>query len=238
MVQHRRQHSARPARGGRHDHSARSVLLRSGQRIGIDLSAAVQAVAITARLDIICRRLAFDPQSPGQNPFIRKAVLDRSAHRIPYRMQIIPYPHTLALLDILPIVTTCAIAPVEDLADMVHRIHIDMFDRRLVVHHRTAADTVCPPTVGNTACNQAFEKHSVCMLGQHLLRPPDDLDRRHRFQNIHNGTIRQVPASRCGQTAVQRNAESFGFGMPCGKSRSRQVRTHRMAARRSATYFI
>ena len=122
MVEYGRYDAARPACRGRDHDTARGVLLRGGQRVGVDFGPRGERVGVAFRLDPVGAGLAGHLQSAGQHAVVVQPVLYRLAHLGPDRVEVVPYFGPLAVVHILPEGLALVVAPVLYVGDGCQRI--------------------------------------------------------------------------------------------------------------------
>ena len=204
VVEHCRNHAARPACGGGYDDAAGCILFGGRQGVGVDLGAGFQRVGVALRLDPVGARLAGDLEPSRQYAVVVQAALDRFAHHRPYPVEVIPYFGAFAVVDIFPIGFSFAVAPVLDLRDRRQRIDAGGYlQARTLVRQGTPADAVYRPSVDNLAGFQPLEQHAVGMEGQHDLRLPDDLGRGDGLQHRKDRHVGEVSLARGGKRSVE-----------------------------------
>ena len=204
MVEHCRNHAARPACGGGYDDAAGCILFGGRQGVGVDLGAGFQRVGVALRLDPVGARLAGGLEPSRQYAVVVQAALDRFAHHRPYPVEVIPYFGAFAVVDIFPIGFSFAVAPVLDLRDRRQRIDAGGYlQARTLVRQGTPADAVYRPSVDNLAGFQPLEQHAVGMEGQHDLRLPDDLGRGDGLQHRKDRHVGEVSLARGGKRSVE-----------------------------------
>ena len=232
VVEHRRDDAARSARRGRDHDAARGVLLRRGQRVGVDLGPRLERVGVALRLDPVGAGLAGDLQAAGQHAVVVEPLFDRAAHLCPDRVEVVPDFGPFAVVDILPVGLALVVAPLLDLGDPAHRVDVvrDVEPRRLV-GQRPAADAVYLPFVDRPAVAQPLEEHAVGVERQHDLGLPDDLGRGQRFEHLFDGHIREVALARGGERSVERHAVGVDVVAARREAFRRLLGPHRVAAR-------
>ena len=239
MVEHRRDDAARAARRGRYDGAAGSVLLRSRQRIGVNLGAGFQRVGVALRFDPVGAGFAGDFKPSGQYAVVVQAALDRLAHHGPYLVEVIPDFGTFAVGYVFPVSLAFVAAPRFDLADGSQRVDaVRRFETRRLVCQRTSADAVDGPAVRDIACLQPFEQHAVGVEGQHDLRFPNDFGWSERFQHREDRGVGKVAFAGGSQRPVQRHAVGVRIVTAFGETFGGFLGPHRVAARRAVAYFV
>ena len=160
-------------------------------------------------------------------------------HHPPHFGKIFPNVGSFALSHIFPIGVSRPVAPVKNIANLIHVVDIGrLLFVKLLVGECSAANTVNRPFVQFRAVAvNSFKMHTVRMERKKHLRFPLDIDRCGNRKRIVNGTVSQVAFSRSRQTAVERHIEMVDrfFAHPFQKHLRRTHRPHRMAARRSVT---
>ena len=200
MVEHGRHHTARSAGGRRDNDPARGILLGGSQRISVDLGPRGERIGVAFRLDVVGCRLAGHLQTARQHAVVVQTAVDRLAHRGPDRVEVVPDFGTFAIVDILPIGLTLAVAPRLDLGNRRHGVDaLRGFEARGFVGQGSAADAEDRPRIDHLAPLEPFEEHAVGVERKDYVGFPDDLGRSHRFEHRADGHIRQVALARGGQ---------------------------------------
>ena len=239
MVEHRRNHAARTARRGRDDRTAGGILLGGGQRIGVDFGPRLERVGIALRLDPVGARLARHLEPARQHAVVVESVLDGLAHLLPDGVEVVPDFGPLAVVDILPVGFSLAVAPLLDVCNGGQRVDAPrLLADSLFVGQRSAADAENRPVVDDRAFAERLEEHAVGMEGEHRLGTPDNLGRGYGLEHREDGHIGQVPLARGGQRAVERYAEGVCPVAACGELLGGLLGPHRVAARGAAPDFV
>ncbi len=152
MYQHSGHHTACPAGRGSSHRAARGVLLAHGQGISEDAAAALERRFVRQRLRIVRRCLAGEVQWPGQCALMVDATVYRALHYPPHFAQIVPDILVLALLHILPIAASIALAPAENVLDGVEFVALFMAEAMVLLafslRQCAPADAVHRPLFG------------------------------------------------------------------------------------------
>ena len=234
MIEHSWQYTARSASRRCNDDTARSVLLTYRKSVGINQRTRLQRLLVSACLDIIDRALARQIERTGKRTLVVDATLNALLHGQPYIHQIVPYILVLVLVDILPISTAVAFAPVLNLAQRIQLVHFAQSGKPtslLAFRQCAAAYTIANPFVSLVAgIVKCHKLHTIGMEGQKHLRLPLNTQRSDRAQHFVDSHIGHVSASGSSQTAVERHLKRGSVHVMTCKYLSRLLRSHSVTA--------
>ena len=231
VVQDARHDAAGAAGRSRDDGAAGSVFLGNGQGIGEYETTGTEVGLVAHGLDMIGRCLACQVQRTGQAPVRIQAAFHRGLHRLPDYLEIVPDFRALVHIDILPQAPAGSVAPLGDLREGVHFVHISgcrhfparSFGQGAAAHaeHGPFVHDVGFPVDG-------LEQHAVRVVFEHGFGLPDHPDGRDRLQRVDDGDIGHMTLSCRGQGAIEGNFEAVGVRMLFSKHRGGLERAHGM----------
>lgn len=216
VVKNAREYATAATGGGGDDAAATGILFADGEGIGEDETTRLEVLAVAEGLDIVAGSLTLEVETTGENAFAFETTLNGSFHDLPNFVEIVPYFRAFAGVDIVPIVHAASVAPLHDVGEVVEFVDIGGINgRRTLFGESTTTDGIDGPgVVGLSVEADDLELHAVGMEFGYGVGFPDDLCAV-RTEDEEDGLVGKVAFARCGEGAVEGDAEGDGFGVFC-----------------------